>query len=229
VQAKKDPLEECCHESIAAMSKHRCGEGRHRNLFQADSLRLSALDSGLTFAPVGVAFATASLLMRPLIAKHGLRVMSWGLVLTTTGLLGTLITVHLSGDGTSGFRLAPWLFVTGIGNGCVMPSLIGVVLTGVPAQKAGGAAGTLTTGQQFSLALGVAGLGEVFFGVLGHQPTLQRYISAIQDVLLLDCGLLVISLALLGLLPRATRAASQVTTAVPVDQNALAIQERGVA
>lgn len=198
-------------------------------VFLQVGLRLSALDAGLTFAPVGIAFAAASLLMRPLIAKHGLRVMSWGLVLTTAGLLGTLITVHLSGGAISGFRLAPWLFLTGLGNGCVMPSLIGVVLTGVPAHKAGSAAGTLTTGQQFALALGVAGLGEVFFGVLGHQPTFQRYISAIQDVLLLDCGLLVISLALLGLLPRAARAASQATAVMPVGQNALATQERGVA
>ncbi|HEY8287303.1 MAG TPA: MFS transporter [Chloroflexota bacterium] len=198
-------------------------------VFLQAGLRLSALDAGLTFAPVGVAFAAASLLMRPLIAKHGLRVMSWGLVLTTAGLLGTLITVHLSGGAITAFRLAPWLFVTGIGNGCVMPSLIGVVLTRVPAEKAGGAAGTLTTGQQFALALGVAGLGEVFFGVLGQQPTLQRFISAIQDVLLLDSGLLVISLALLGLLPRAARAASGVPLPVAVSRSTLAITGRGIA
>ncbi|MGH2408962.1 MAG: MFS transporter, partial [Chloroflexota bacterium] len=142
-------------------------------VFLQAGLRLSALDAGLTFAPVGVAFAAASLLMRPLIAQHGLRVMSWGLVLTAAGLVGTLVTVHLSGGAIGGFRLAPWLFVTGVGNVCVMPSLIGVVLTGVPAQKAGGAAGTLTTGQQFALALGVAGLGEVFFGVLGQRPALH--------------------------------------------------------
>ncbi|HVA91201.1 MAG TPA: MFS transporter [Chloroflexota bacterium] len=176
-------------------------------LFLQAGLRFSALDAGLTFAPVGVAFAATSLLMRPLIAKHGFRVISWGLGLTTLGMLGLLITVHLSGSAINGLRIAPWLFLTGAGNGCVMPSLIGVVLTGVPAHKAGAAAGTLTTGQQFALALGVAGLGEVFFGVLGARPTLDRYLTAIQDVLLLDFGLLVLSLALLRLLPRPARSA----------------------
>ncbi|HWE63400.1 MAG TPA: MFS transporter [Chloroflexota bacterium] len=198
-------------------------------LFLQAGLRFSALDAGLTFAPVGVAFAATSLLMRPLIARYGVRVMAWGMALTTTGMLGLLLTVHLSGSAIDGLRLIPWLFLTGIGNGCVMPSLIGVVLTGVPAQKAGGAAGTLTTGQQFAAAVGVAVLGEVFFGVLGAHPTLDRYLTAIQDVLLLDSGLLVVSLALLGLLPRAAQPAPSAATPLPMSPNAQALAQPGTA
>jgi EmrB/QacA subfamily drug resistance transporter len=183
-------------------------------LFLQSGLRLSALDAGLTFAPVGVAFAATSLLMRPLIARQGLRVMSWGMALTATGMLGLLTTVHLSGGAVDAFRLVPWLFLTGAGNGCVLPSLVGVVLTGVPAQKAGGAAGTLTTGQQFAAAIGVAGLGEVFFSVLGGRPAFDRYLTAIQDVFLLDFGLLVVSIALLGLLARAAQPATSLTTRI---------------
>jgi EmrB/QacA subfamily drug resistance transporter len=172
-------------------------------LFLQAGLRFSALDAGLTFAPVGVAFAATSLLMRPLIARHGLRVMAWGLVVTAIGMLGLLITAHLSGAAIDGWRLAPWLLLSGAGNGCAMPALIGVVLAGVPTEKAGGAAGTLTTSQQFASAIGVAALGEVFFGVLGAHPNLDRYLTAMQDVFLLDFGLLVVSLVLLRQLPRA--------------------------
>jgi EmrB/QacA subfamily drug resistance transporter len=171
-------------------------------LFLQIGLRFSALEAGLTFAPLGVAFAATSLLMRPLIARHGLRVMGWGLAATTAGLVGLLLTVHLSGSAIAGWRLIPWLILSGAGNGCVLPSLIGVVLAGVPAQQAGGAAGTLTTGQQFAAAIGVAVLGEVFFGVLGAHPSLDRYLSALQAVFLLDVALVVVSLALLWQLSR---------------------------
>ena len=198
-------------------------------LFLQAGLRFSALDAGLTFAPVGVAFAATSLLMRPLIARHGLRVMAWGMALTTAGMLGLLLTVHLSGSAVDGLRLVPWLFLTGAGNGCVMPSLIGVVLVGVPAHKAGGAAGTLTTGQQFAAATGVAVLGEVFFGVLGVHPNLDRYLSAMQDVFLLDFGLLVVSLALLGLLPRAAQPATSAATSAPKISTAHFMAEPGTA
>ena len=108
-----------------------------------------------------------------------------------------------------------------------MKSLIGVVLTGVPAHQAGGASGTLATSQQFASAIGVAGLGEVFFGVLGAHPTIGRYVSAIQDVLLLDCGLVAVALALTQLLPRAV-AATVATTRAPVMEVAEA-RESGAA
>jgi EmrB/QacA subfamily drug resistance transporter len=195
-------------------------------LFLQAGLHFSALDAGLTFAPVGVAFAAASLLTRPLIASHGVRVMAAGLGLTTVGMLGLLLTVHLSGAAIDGLRLAPWLFLTGAGNGCAMPALIGVVLVGVPAQKAGGAAGTLTTGQQFAAAIGVALLGEVFFNLLGARPHLDQYRTAIQAVLLLDFALLLVSLALLRQLPRAAQPA---VTSLPRELPAPALPDSGAA
>jgi EmrB/QacA subfamily drug resistance transporter len=198
-------------------------------LFLQAGLGLSALDSGLTFAPVGVAFAATSLLMRPLMARQGLRVMTWGMVATGIGMLGLLATAHLSGSAITAPRLVPWLFLTGAGNGCVMPALIGVVLVGVPAQKAGGAAGTLTTGQQFAAAIGVAVLGEVFFGIRGAHATLARYGSAIQAVFLLDFGLLLISLLLVGLLPRAAQRAQTQAVAQAGTVVAVAVAEDGAA
>jgi hypothetical protein len=83
--------------------------------------------------------------------------------------------------------------------------LMGVSLVGVPPQQAGGAAGTLATGQQLAAACGVAALGEVFFSALCPHPALDRYLSALQHVLLLDVGLLAVSLVLVGQLPRAAR------------------------
>jgi MFS family permease len=198
-------------------------------LFLQSGLGLSALDAGLTFAPVGVAFAATSLLTRPLLAKYGPRVILSGLALTTAGLLGLLIMVHLSGSSVDALRLAPWLLLTGAGNGCAMPALIGVVLIGVPPQKAGGAAGILTTGQQFAASIGVAGLGEVFFSVLGSHPLLGGYITAIQDVFLLDVGLLVLCLALVGQLPRPARAVAAAAASVLSSAKAQALVDSRLA
>ncbi len=177
-------------------------------LFLQAGLHYSALDAGLTFAPVGIGFAASSLLVRPFIARHGAFVVACGLASTTIGLLGTLITLHLAASAIHAAWLLPWFVMSGLGNGCAMPSLIGVVLTGVPVHKAGGASGTLVSSQQFASAIGVAGLGEVFFGVLGAHPTLDRYVMATQDVLLLDCGLVALALGLTRLLPRASAAAT---------------------
>jgi MFS family permease len=76
-------------------------------LFLQRGLGLSALDAGLTFAPLGAAFAVTSLLARPLIANRGPLVVRGGLVAATVALAGLLIDIHLSGTATDAARLAP--------------------------------------------------------------------------------------------------------------------------
>ena len=160
-------------------------------LFLQQGLGLSALDAGLSFAPLGVAFAATSLLTRPLIARYGARVVSVGLVVAFAAIGGQLLDIHFSGSAISAVRLAPLFFAIGVGNGCVIPALIGSSLTDVAPQKAGAASGTLATGQQFATAAGVAVLSEIFFAALGHSPGKHSYLHAIQYVLILDASLLV--------------------------------------
>jgi EmrB/QacA subfamily drug resistance transporter len=176
-------------------------------LFLQRGLGLSALDAGLSFAPLGVGFAATSLLARPLIAQHGARVVTGGLVLALGALGGLLLDIHFSGTATDPARLAPLFLAIGIGNGCVIPALIGVSLTDVAPQKAGAAAGTLATSQQFAAAAGIAILSEIFFAALGHPPTEHDYLRAVQYVILLDLGLLVACIAASLFLPRATAVA----------------------
>jgi hypothetical protein len=161
----------------------------------------------LSFAPLGVGFAATSLLARPLIARYGAAVVSGGLVVALLALTGQLLDIHFSGTATDAIRLAPLFFAIGVGNGFVIPALIGVSLTDVMPQKAGAAAGTLATGQQFATAAGVAVLSEIFFAALGHSPTDRSYLHAIQYVLLLDVALVAVSFAASLLLPRPTRRA----------------------
>ena len=175
-------------------------------LFLQQGLGLSALDAGLSFAPLGVAFAATSLLTRPLIARYGARVVSVGLVIAFAALSAQLLDIHFSGNAISAIRLAPLFFFIGIGNGCVIPPLIGSSLTDVVPQKAGAASGTLATGQQFATAAGVAVLSEIFFSALGHSPTRHTYVHAIQYVLILDASLLVACFVASLFLPRPRKA-----------------------
>ena len=177
------------------------------SLFAARSFGLSALDAGLSFAPLGVGFAATSLLTRPLIARYGAGVVTVGLVIAFAALIGQLLDIHFSGTATSAWRIAPVFFFIGVGNGCIIPPLIGTSLTDVMPQKAGAASGTLATGQQFATAAGVAVLSEIFFGVLGHDPTKHDYLRAIQYVLALDASLLVVCFAASLFLPRPRRPA----------------------
>jgi EmrB/QacA subfamily drug resistance transporter len=170
-------------------------------LFLQRGLGLSALDAGLTFAPLGVAFAATSLLARPLIARHGSLVVRGGLVAVTLALVGLLLDIHLSGTATDPARLAPIFFLIGIANGLTLPAMLGASLTDVAPHKAGAAAGALTTSQQFAAAAGVALLSEIFFAALGGRPSVHTYLHAIQYVVLLDVALLVACVTASWLLP----------------------------
>ena len=70
---------------------------RGLTLYLQLGLGMSALRAGLTFAPLGVAFAATSILSRPLIARYGPRVASAGVVVAACALAGQLADIHVSG------------------------------------------------------------------------------------------------------------------------------------
>jgi predicted MFS family arabinose efflux permease len=62
--------------------------------------------------------------------------------------------------------MLPVLFISGMGFGLVIPTLVTLVLQVVPADSEGAASGVLVTTQQVAGALGVALSGVLFFGLL---------------------------------------------------------------
>ncbi len=171
---------------------------------------LSAMDAGLTFAPLGILFALTSVLGRPLVARYGVRVITAGGVIAGLGLLSLAVELQTLGGGIT----ASWLFLPtaliGLGNGLALPALVGSVLTGVRPTHAGAAAGVLTTTQQFAGATGVAVLGAVFFGILGPNPSSADYAAATESVTFLALALVLTAAALTALLPRVRRVAAPV-------------------
>jgi EmrB/QacA subfamily drug resistance transporter len=165
-------------------------------LLLQSGLGLSPLDAGLTFGPLGLAFAGVSVVSSRLVARYGPVVTSAGAAISGLGLLGLLVELWALGHHVTAWELIPAMVVCGLGNGLALPTLMGVVLTRVRPQQAGAAAGVLTTAQQFSGAAGVALIGVVFFSALGSHPTLSTYVTAMIGLLGLDLGLVGVALVL---------------------------------
>jgi len=81
-----------------------------------------------------------------------------------------------------------------------LPSLIGAALAHVPPERAGAAAGILTTAQQFGVASGVAVIGAVFYARLGL--TRASSVSAMELAIAIDAVILLATAGLTVLLPR---------------------------
>jgi EmrB/QacA subfamily drug resistance transporter len=164
-------------------------------LLLQEGLQLTAFRAGLVFAPMGVAFTLSALATRPLVARWGVRAIATGCLVTAAGLAGLSQVAHAR-PGHTPVWAAVALVVVGLGNGVVLPALIGAALTGVRPAQAGAAAGVLNTTQQFASAAGVAVIGTLYFAVAagnGHFAAM-RWSAVAGAVLVLVVAVLVIAL-----------------------------------
>ena len=79
--------------------------------------------------------------------------------------------------------------------------IIDFVLGDATTEEVGTGAGMVNAVQQFAGAIGVAALGTVFFTRIGH-PTVHSYFAAAELVFAIVAGLDLLTLLLVGLLPR---------------------------
>lgn len=128
-------------------------------------LRLGPVAAGWALVPMAVGYFTASLAGPRLIGRWGSRVLSAGAVVQAIGLATLALTVLADWSHFSPLRMAPGVALAGIGQGLIGTPLFRVVLSKVPAARAGVGSGVLATGQQSSLALGVATLGTLYLSL----------------------------------------------------------------
>jgi Major Facilitator Superfamily len=182
-------------------------------IFLQEGLDYSPMRAGLTFAPLGVAFALSSLRGRSLHARYGTAVISVGAAIALLGVAGLALIIAVSGLSATALELSPVLALIGIGNGLVIPLIVSGVLQSVPASSTGAASGVLTTTQQFSMTLGIAAVGTLFFA----REATAGIVAALQTALLVDVVLVSFALAMTLLLPRARVAVATVTPAPAVE------------
>ena len=101
-------------------------------IFLQEGLHFSPMRAGLTFAPLGVAFALSSLRGRSLHAQYGTVIISVGAATALLGVVGLAIVVGMSGLSATALELSPALALIGVGNGLVIPLIVSGVLQSVP-------------------------------------------------------------------------------------------------
>ena len=125
---------------------------------------LSALDSGLVFAILAVAYVAVSAPAPGLTQRFGRSVIAAGGVILTAGL--ALLAVAAGGPLAG---LVPGLLLVGAGIGLCFTPLTTIVLANVDPARAGAASGALSTSQQIGFALGVAITGVIYFGAAADE------------------------------------------------------------
>ncbi|QGZ48839.1 MFS transporter [Streptomyces sp. QHH-9511] len=128
-------------------------------------LGMTAVVSGLALVPMAVAFFGASLAGPRLVRRWGTRVVTAGGLLQAVGLVLLALTVWRSWPDLTAWSLLPGMAVAGLGQGLQLPILFRVVLSEIPADRAGVGSGVMVTAQQSALALGVATLGSLFLSL----------------------------------------------------------------
>jgi Na+/melibiose symporter-like transporter len=160
----------------------------------------SPLRAGLETGPLAATFTLMAILGPRVSARVGPRSVTIGGALDIIGTAGVIVTGLHFGGHLAAWDLAPATAVIGLGQGLAMPSLIGAALSGVPAERAGAAAGILTTMQQFGTAAGIAVIGVVFYSRLG--PARADSVSAMVLAMTVDLGIVILATGLSFLLPR---------------------------
>jgi EmrB/QacA subfamily drug resistance transporter len=147
---------------------------------------LGALDAGLVFTIMAIAYVAASAQAPALVLRFGRRLLTIGALVLASGHGLLLAAVAHVGVGGSIVPLVPGLVVIGAGMGLLLVPLTTTILSSVDTRHAGGASGAVTTVQNVGGALGVAITGVVFFGALhgGYAHALELSLGELGALLL---------------------------------------------
>ena len=171
-------------------------------LLLQSGLGQSPLHAGIDNLPLAVLFMAFCLLGPRFSARLGARSITLGVSISAVGaVIFALLAIHYGGHLTGWDTAIATAFI-GVGQGLTVPSLMSGVLAHIRPDRAGAAAGVLTTTQQFAIAAGVAIIGAVFYARLGSSPTRAGFVSAAAVIFWVDLALLAAAAALTFLLPR---------------------------
>jgi EmrB/QacA subfamily drug resistance transporter len=162
----------------------------------------SPMVAGLTFVPLAVGNFVASLSSSALVGRYGRTTLTAGAVLQTAGLL-VLLAAASPGQPT-GLVLCG-VTLLGLGQGLLVPPIIGIVLSRIPVADSGAPAGVLATVQQMSGTIGLAVVSLGFFAAVGDGHA-SGYVAGFRIACVCDVALALGTLALTRLLaPRSDR------------------------
>jgi MFS family permease len=173
-------------------------------VFLQEGLSFNPTKTGWIFAPFAIGFLVSSTLAVRLTSRLGSRIINIGLALMMAGIIGMITLATFRGASLESAEIMALLVVYGLGQGLTTPTLLSVVLSGIPTRAAGSASGVLTTVQQIAQGIGIAAVGTIFFGLLGKEPAPEAYPFALATALTCNGILLAAAFGLVLRLPRNT-------------------------
>jgi predicted MFS family arabinose efflux permease len=172
------------------------------------------LQAGLGFSPLGAGIATIGIPVAAIfgsitssitLERLGRTTILIGTATMIAGLVMADLVLRSRGAELSAWDLAAPLSVAGFGMGMVFVPMFDVILAGVEARQLGSASGLLETTQQLGMSVGIAVVGTVLFGVLGHGEGPAAFVHSADRALLVAVGFLVAAFAVTWWLPRHAR------------------------
>lgn len=175
-------------------------------LLLQSGLDLTPFQAGLVFSPMGVFFSLSAMYGGKLTARFGMNSLIGGSLVTALGLVLFGGGLALSGPDLSVAWMVFCLALIGLGNGAVLPSLMGASLMKVRPESAGVASGVLTTSQQFAISGGVAVIGALYFGVVGTRGGGAAHAEAMQWSVWINVALVFAVISMVMVLKRIAKA-----------------------
>lgn len=167
-----------------------------------------ALQAGFGLSPLEAAVVTAvnplgnvvgSVVAARLLSRIGRRVFAWGGFLLAMSVVALIAGLEVFGDPRPGF-LMPGLFLFGFALAFPLVAGMSVTMSEVPGAHAGAASGVQQTVSQMTSAVGIAVVGNVFYGALGAGTTEGDYVDALvatASIALVPCVVLALASRLL--------------------------------
>jgi MFS family permease len=156
----------------------------------------SPMVAGLTFVPLAAGNFVASLSSSALVSRFGRSTLTAGAAFQAAGLL-VLLAASDPSEPTALVLVGVTLL--GLGQGLLIPPIIGVVLSRVPVADPGAPAGVLVTVQQMSGTIGLALVSLGFFAAVGSGQA-DGYVAGFRVACVCDLVLALGTLTLTRLL-----------------------------
>jgi EmrB/QacA subfamily drug resistance transporter len=138
-------------------------------LFLQATRGYDALETGVILLALAVGSFVASGLGAPLSQRMGpVRVLQLGMALEAIGIIALGFVLSTT---VTGWEMAPWLFLYGMGVGFATAQLTGVILCEVPVAESGQASAVQSTSRQVGAAIGTAIIGATLIFGLGSVAT----------------------------------------------------------
>jgi EmrB/QacA subfamily drug resistance transporter len=192
-------------------------------LYMQEVLHFSPIQAGAAYLPVTACLALASGISSQLFSRIGTRPVIVAGALMSAGGIYYLSRIPLHGTYTS--DLLPGLVLMSIGFGAVFVGVTTAANAGVPGDKAGLAAGLLSSSQQLGMALGLAILSAIASArthdlLVAHAARPEALTSGYQRALLV-CSMFVLAAAGIATrIPNSRAAAQPLVAANPAGETA---------